>query len=91
MAQSASKAQEYDLDLVTCKFEAAAEQLRPPKIVRVGILQHQLPLPPNTEIKILHKALLKLAAEAIETAALGAVNIFCFQEAWSIFCFFFHF
>jgi beta-ureidopropionase len=78
-----SKAQEHDLELVSCRFDSAPEQLRPPKIVRVGILQHKLPLPPGVPIKEQRDALYKLAKGAIETAAIGGVNVFCFQEAWS--------
>lgn len=83
-----AKASEYDLELVTCRFNnSAVEQLRPPKIVRIGIFQHKLPLPPNSPIKEVRDGLFKLAEKAIETAALGGVNVFCFQEAWSIFFF----
>jgi hypothetical protein len=78
-----SKAQEHDLELVSCRFDSAPEQLRPPKIVRVGIFQHKLPLPPGVPIKEQRDALYKLAKGAIETAAIGGVNVFCFQEAWS--------
>jgi beta-ureidopropionase len=79
-----SKAQEHDLELVSCRFDSAPEQLRPPKIVRVGIFQHKLPLPPGVPIKEQRDALYKLAKGAIETAAIGGVNVFCFQEAWNM-------
>ncbi|XP_044261408.1 beta-ureidopropionase [Tribolium madens] len=79
-----TKASDYDLELVTCRFKASPEQLRPPKIVRVGIFQHKLPLPPNTPIKEMRDGLFKLAEKAIETAAQGGVNVFCFQEAWNM-------
>ncbi|EFA05647.1 beta-ureidopropionase [Tribolium castaneum] len=84
LSDAETKANDYDLELVSCRFEASPEQLRPPKIVRVGIFQHKLPLPPNTPIKEMRDGLYKLAQNAIETAAKGGVNIFCFQEAWNM-------
>jgi beta-ureidopropionase len=34
-----------DFDLQACAFQAAREQLRPPRIVRIGLVQHGIVLP----------------------------------------------
>lgn len=33
-------AAEQDFDLQACQFKAAAEQLRPARVVRIGLIQH---------------------------------------------------
>ncbi|XP_066149186.1 beta-ureidopropionase [Euwallacea fornicatus] len=60
------------------------EQLRSPKIVRVGLFQHQIPLPATSKIQNMKEAMFKMAKEVIHTAAQMDVNVFCFQEAWNM-------
>ncbi|KAJ8984102.1 hypothetical protein NQ317_017311 [Molorchus minor] len=74
---------QHQIEIVSCGFDCKEEQLRSPKIVRVGIFQHQHPVPTSTPIKETREAAFKLAGQAIELAAKSRVNIFCFQEAWS--------
>lgn len=38
-------AQQLDFDLRTAVFKAAPEQMRPPRIVRIGLVQNQIVLP----------------------------------------------
>lgn len=71
--------------MVTSGFNCKEEQLRVPRKVRVGLFQHQHPVPTSTSIKETRDAIFKLAKEAIEVAFKGGVNVFCFQEAWSKF------
>lgn len=80
-------AQTYNFDVLSCKFGCEKEELRPPRIVRVGIFQNKIPLCPETPIVKQREAVHKMAKEAITTAAAGGVNIFCFQETWSKFCY----
>lgn len=75
----------YNIEVVTCGFDCKEEQLRAPRKVRVGLFQHQHPVPPATPIKETRDATFKLAKKAIEVAYKGGVNVFCFQEAWSKF------
>lgn len=71
--------------MVTSGFNCKEEQLRVPRKVRVGLFQHQHPVPTSTSIKETRDATFNLAKEAIEVAFKGGVNVFCFQEAWSKF------
>ncbi|KAJ8921179.1 hypothetical protein NQ315_013651 [Exocentrus adspersus] len=73
-----------NIQVVTCGFNSKGEQLRAPRVVRVGLFQHQHPVSTVTPIKETRDALFKLAREAIELAFKGGVNIFCFQEAWNM-------
>lgn len=47
-----SAAQERDFELQGYGFEAAPEQLRRPRIVRVGLIQNKLPLPTDTAVAV---------------------------------------
>lgn len=47
-----SAAQEKDFELQGYGFEAAPEQLRRPRIVRVGLIQNKLPLPTDTAVAV---------------------------------------
>uniref|UniRef100_A0A5F8HGW2 Beta-ureidopropionase 1 n=1 Tax=Monodelphis domestica TaxID=13616 RepID=A0A5F8HGW2_MONDO len=45
-AEALAAASELDFELAAFGFEAAEEQLRPARLVRVGLVQNRLPLPP---------------------------------------------
>lgn len=76
-------AQLHNIELKSYHFKCNVEQLRTPRLVRIGIFQHKLPLPPSTPIEEQRNALFKLANDAINVASASGVNIFSFQEAWS--------
>ncbi|KAM4708353.1 beta-ureidopropionase [Discoglossus pictus] len=65
-------------------FEAAEEQLRRPRIVRVGLIQNKIQLPTSDPVKDQVSALHKRIAEIVDVAAMCGVNIVCFQEAWTM-------
>lgn len=55
-AAALSAAQERDFELQGYGFEAAPEQLRRPRIVRVGLVQNKIPLPTDTAVAVqVHK------------------------------------
>ena len=60
-----------------------AAQLRPPRIVRVGLIQNKIVLPTTAPVLDQLTALHKLIGGIIEAAAAGRVNVVCMQEAWS--------
>ncbi|CAL8137860.1 unnamed protein product [Orchesella dallaii] len=72
------------IQLKTYQFTAAQEQLRPARKVRVGLFQNQLPLATDAPVGEQRTALHKLAEKAIDAAAQCGVNIFCFQETWTM-------
>jgi len=77
-------ADQYNIELRSCRFDCKAEQLRAPRLVRVGIFQHKTPLDTWAPIQEQRDALFALAKNALETAHRGGVNVFCFQEAWNM-------
>ncbi len=60
-----------------------AAQLRPPRIVRVGLIQNKIVLPTTAPVLDQLTALHKLIGGIIEAAAAERVNVVCMQEAWS--------
>ncbi|XP_014212582.1 beta-ureidopropionase [Copidosoma floridanum] len=61
-----------------------AEQLRPPRIVRVGLIQNSIVLPTDAPIKEQRDAIYKKITKYIDHAAKCDVNIVCLQEAWTM-------
>ncbi|XP_018587294.2 beta-ureidopropionase isoform X1 [Scleropages formosus] len=73
-----------NFELRGCAFGAAPEQLRQPRVVRVGLIQNAIVLP--TSAPVLHQidALHGRLADIVEVAAMCGVNIVCFQETWTM-------
>lgn len=68
--------------LTTASFRAAAEQLRPPRVVRLALLQHAHPASPSAPFKDqLAAAHARLEAGVAVAAAAGA-RLMCLQELW---------
>ncbi|XP_069475964.1 beta-ureidopropionase [Ambystoma mexicanum] len=80
-AEAASK---LDVELQGHRLEAAQEQLRKPRIVRVGLIQNKIVLPTNKPVGEQVAALHKRIGDIVEVAGLCGVNIVCFQEAWTM-------
>nr|CAI5862787.1 unnamed protein product [Callosobruchus analis] len=76
--------QKYNVQLLARRFSCQEEELRSPRIVRVGLFQHKIPLPTWSAIKEMREAVYRMASEALEVAGLSGVNVFCFQEAWNM-------
>lgn len=73
-----------DFELQGYAFEAAAEQLRGPRTVRVGLVQNRIPLPADAPVAQQVSALHRRIEAIVEVAAMCGVNIVCFQEAWTM-------
>ncbi|XP_052418523.1 beta-ureidopropionase [Carassius gibelio] len=85
LPQSAKDAaEEQDFDLKGYVFEASPEQLRPPRTVRVGLIQNKIVLPTDAPVLEQITALHKRVGEMVAVAAMCGVNIVCFQEAWTM-------
>ncbi|XP_019394946.1 PREDICTED: beta-ureidopropionase [Crocodylus porosus] len=83
-AAAVSAGREKDFELQGYGFEAAAEQLRTPHVVRVGLIQNKIPLPTDSPVAEQVAALHKRIEEIVEVAAICGVNVVCFQEAWTM-------
>uniref|UniRef100_A0A3Q3ISU6 Beta-ureidopropionase n=1 Tax=Monopterus albus TaxID=43700 RepID=A0A3Q3ISU6_MONAL len=71
-----------DFELKGYSFEAAQEQLRMPRRIRVGLIQHRIVLP--TDVPVVINAMHNRVGEMVKVAAMCGVNIICFQETWTM-------
>ncbi|XP_023964446.1 beta-ureidopropionase isoform X1 [Chrysemys picta bellii] len=83
-AAALSAASQRAFELQGCGFGAAPEQLRQPRVVRVGLVQNKIPLPTDTPVAEQVAALHRRIEEIVEVAAMCGVNVICFQEAWTM-------
>ncbi|XP_060105665.1 beta-ureidopropionase [Heteronotia binoei] len=79
-----SAAAERNFELLGYGFQAESEQLRQPRVVRVGLIQNKIPLPTDAPVAEQVAALHKRIEEIVEVAAMCKVNVVCFQEAWTM-------
>lgn len=82
--ESKAIAEAKDFELKGYKMECPVDQLRAPRIVRVGAVQNKIILPTDAPISEQLAALHKRIGEIIDVAAKEGVNIICFQEAWTM-------
>jgi beta-ureidopropionase len=64
------------------KFEAIKEDLRKPRIVRIGAVQTSLAAPTTDRVSVQRQKIFEKVTKIIEAAALENVNILCLQELW---------
>ncbi|KAK0135298.1 Beta-ureidopropionase [Merluccius polli] len=83
-ACAVSAASERDFELQGHMFQCASEQLRPPRRIRVGLIQNRIVLPTDAPILDQISAIQSRIAEIVEVAAMCDVNIVCFQETWTM-------
>ncbi|XP_063050680.1 beta-ureidopropionase isoform X2 [Engraulis encrasicolus] len=83
-AGAVSAASERDFELQGFVMGASPEQLRAPRLVRVGLIQNKIVLPTDAPVMDQISALHKRIGEMVEVAAMCGVNIVCFQEAWTM-------
>ncbi|GLI61457.1 hypothetical protein VaNZ11_003848 [Volvox africanus] len=73
---------EQDFDLRTAAFRAAPEQMRPPRVVRIGLIQNKIVLPTDAPFTEQAKAIRERVGQMLETAGQAGVKVVCLQEAW---------
>ncbi|KAF5841147.1 carbon-nitrogen hydrolase [Dunaliella salina] len=69
-------------DLQAFAFSAAPEQLRPPRIVRIGLVQHSIVLPTTAPYVQQAQAIRSKVGQIIDAAGAAGVKVLCLQEAW---------
>lgn len=74
---------ENDFIIKAYEFKAIQEDLRKPRIVKIGAIQHSLVLPTSDPIHNQRDSIFVKVGKLIDTAALENVNILCLQELWS--------
>ncbi|KAG1679667.1 hypothetical protein FOA52_006184 [Chlamydomonas sp. UWO 241] len=63
-------------------FKAAPEQLRAPRVVRVGLIQNKIVLPTTAPYKEQAQAIRDRCATLMDAAGQAGANIVCLQEAY---------
>lgn len=66
------------------RIDAQEEQLRPPRIVRIGVIQNAIQRPTNDPIKDQRLAIHNRVGLMLDSAGKAGVNIVCMQEAWTM-------
>lgn len=83
-SEATSLAKEVGVDLRGYTFTARKEDLRRPRIVRVGAIQNTVDIPTTAPIHVQRDALHEKVSNILRVAASAGVNIICFQEAWTM-------
>lgn len=73
-----------DFDVQGYQFGAAAEELRAPRIVRIGLIQNKIVLPTTAPIAKQRQALMERVGQLVTAAGQAGVNVLCLQEAWTM-------
>ncbi|CAK1542235.1 unnamed protein product [Leptosia nina] len=73
-----------NFEIAAFDFPALIEETRPPRIVRVGVIQHSIASSTSKPIKEQRESIFNKVSKLIDAAATEGVNILCLQEAWSM-------
>jgi len=77
-------AQSEDFDIQAYRFTAAKEQLREPRIVRLGLIQNSIHAKTTDPVATQYAAIERRIETLIDAAAEMGVNVVCLQEAWTM-------
>jgi beta-ureidopropionase len=84
ISENAQKiAEANNFEVKSYKFDALKEDLRQPRIVRIGAVQNSIVLGTSEPINKQRDAIFEKIGKIIDSAALENVNVLCLQEAWS--------
>ncbi|KAK3236686.1 hypothetical protein CYMTET_53187 [Cymbomonas tetramitiformis] len=76
------QASSNDFEIQAYKMTAASEQLRPPRIVKIGLIQNKVVLPSTAPFKEQRQAIFDRIRLLLDAAGEAGVKIACLQEAW---------
>lgn len=79
-----SEADQKDFEVQGYGFDAAKEDTRASRIVRVGLIQNKIVLPTTAPISEQVASLHQRISDIIDVGAQCGVNIICMQEAWTM-------
>ncbi|XP_034104607.1 beta-ureidopropionase [Drosophila albomicans] len=83
-ASSLTTAKENGFEIKGYRFTARPEELRKPRLVRVGAIQNSIALPTTAPIAEQREGIWKKVKAMIKAAAEAGCNIVCTQEAWTM-------
>ncbi|KAN0003208.1 hypothetical protein ACTFIZ_009372 [Dictyostelium cf. discoideum] len=75
-------ANKNNFEIVASKVEAESEQLRKPRIVRLGIIQNSIGAETTAPIQDQYLAIEAKIEKMIDAAGAMGVNVLCLQETW---------
>ena len=70
-------------EIKSFNFTAENEDVRKPRIVKVGAIQNSIAAPTTDPISIQRNKLYEKIGKIIDAAGADNVNVLCLQEAWS--------
>lgn len=76
-------ADENGFEVKSYKFEALKEDLRKPRIVKIGAVQNSIVLSTSEPINTQRDAIFEKIGKLVDAASSENVNVLCLQEAWS--------
>lgn len=76
--------QQHNFEVKGFQISAAKEELTPPRIVRIGVVQNSIAADPSESIACQRAALHDKISRMTEAAAECGVNVLCYQEAWTM-------
>lgn len=73
-----------EFDLQSYSIDAAAEQLRHPRIVKLCLIQHNIKRPTDESVQSQVTSIREAVGGYLDIAGKANVNIVCLQEAWTM-------
>ncbi|XP_013114540.2 beta-ureidopropionase [Stomoxys calcitrans] len=77
-------AAEHGFELKAYRIGAKQEQMRKPRLVKVGAIQNSIVLPTDAPLEKQRDAIWQKVTTMIKAAAAAGVNVVCMQEAWTM-------
>uniref|UniRef100_A0A1I8PPI7 Beta-ureidopropionase n=1 Tax=Stomoxys calcitrans TaxID=35570 RepID=A0A1I8PPI7_STOCA len=77
-------AAEHGFELKGYRIGAKQEQMRKPRLVKVGAIQNSIVLPTDAPLEKQRDAIWQKVTTMIKAAAAAGVNVVCMQEAWTM-------
>ncbi|CAO1354520.1 unnamed protein product [Diamesa hyperborea] len=77
-------ASENNFEVKSFGFEALAEDLRKPRIVKIGAVQNSIVADTTAPIGVQRDQIFQKIGKIIEAAGADNVNVLCLQEAWTM-------
>lgn len=84
MSESSKKAADINgFEIKSFGFTALKEDLRQPRIVKIGAVQNAIAAPTTDPIHKQRDAMFSKIGKIVDAAGADGVNVLCLQEAWS--------
>lgn len=81
---SLAAANDNNFEIAAYAFPAKTESSRPPRLVKIGVIQHSIAVPTDRPINEQKNAILAKVKKIIDVAGQEGVNVLCFQELWNM-------